>query len=118
MDITDDDYLQLLLPDGNTKEDVQLPKTELGQQIAATFHAIAEDDTKELMVTIVAAMGSEAPVSYKEAVRISLYPRSIYSRLYLCSPTNPRCHLLSSPGRSSIVPSDPFVLPGSLYIWL
>ena len=66
MDI-DDGFLHLLLPDGSTKEDVKLNEDDLGKQIKANF-----EDGKELMVTIVAAMGEEAAVSFKEAVRISL----------------------------------------------
>jgi len=61
MDI-DDGFLHMLLPDGSTKEDVKLPDDNLGKQIKDAF-----DDGKELMVTIVAAMGEEAAVSFKEA---------------------------------------------------
>ena len=75
MDI-DEGFLHLLLPDGSTKEDVKLGDDALGKQIQDAF-----DDGKDLMVTIVAAMGEEAAVSFKEAVRISLCPRSIVLRL-------------------------------------
>jgi len=61
MDI-DDGFLHMLLPDGSTKEDVKLPEDALGKSIQENF-----DDGKELMVTIVAAMGEEAAVSFKEA---------------------------------------------------
>ena len=68
MDI-DDGFLHMLLPDGSTKEDVKLLDDSLGKSIQEAF-----EGGKELMVTIVAAMGEEAVVSFKEAVRISLRP--------------------------------------------
>lgn len=40
--------------DGSTKDDVKVPESELGEQIAAGF-----DDGKDLLVTIVSAMGEE-----------------------------------------------------------
>jgi translation initiation factor 5A len=40
--------------DGVTKDDVKVPEDDLGKQIQAEF-----DDGKELLVTIVAAMGEE-----------------------------------------------------------
>jgi len=92
MDI-DDGFLHLLLPDGSTKEDVKLPEDALGKQIKEGF-----DDGKELMVTIVAAMGEEAAVSFKEAVRISLRHRSIDSCIY----PSAQQVLSVSPGQSSI----------------
>ncbi|KAG0228948.1 Eukaryotic translation initiation factor 5A [Actinomortierella wolfii] len=58
----DDGFLSLMLPDGSTKEDVKLPEGELGDKIQEDF-----DEGKELLVTILAAMGEEAAVSYKEA---------------------------------------------------
>lgn len=67
MDI-DDGFLHMLLPDGTTKEDVKLLDDPLGKSIIEAFNT-----GKELMVTIVAAMGEEAVVSFKEAVRILLH---------------------------------------------
>lgn len=58
----DDGFLSLMSPDGNAKDDVKLPEGDLGQQINAAF-----DDGKELLVTIVSAMG-------EEQVRISTTP--------------------------------------------
>lgn len=113
MDI-DDGFLHLLLPDGSTKEDVKLLDDALGKQIQEAFN-----EGKELMVTIVAAMGEEAAISFKEAVRISLRLRSIVSRPYLYSPTSPKC--LTTPAlldSRALVLSDRFILPGSPCIWL
>ncbi|ANB13615.1 translation elongation factor eIF-5A [Sugiyamaella lignohabitans] len=58
----DDDYLNLLDADNNSKDDVKVPEGELGQKIQADF-----DDGKDLLVTIISAMGEEAAISYKEA---------------------------------------------------
>lgn len=58
----DDGYLNLMLPDGTTKDDVKVPEGELGTKLQSEF-----EDGKELLVSIIAAMGEEACVSYKEA---------------------------------------------------
>merc|ERR1712169_97566 len=51
----DDGFLNLMSDDGDTKDDVKLPDGELGDKIQADF-----DEGKDLLVTIVAAMGEEA----------------------------------------------------------
>lgn len=64
--------------DGNSKDDVKVPDTDLGKEIETAF-----EDGKDCMVTIIAAMGGfiyivrrsvqtdnldeEQPVSWKEA---------------------------------------------------
>ena len=48
--------------DGTAKDDVKLPEGDMGKQIQAEF-----DDGKDLLVTIVSAMGEEQAISYKEA---------------------------------------------------
>lgn len=48
--------------DGGAKDDVKVPEGELGLKIAEEFAA-----DKELLVTIVSAMGEEQAISYKEA---------------------------------------------------
>ncbi|KAG7194680.1 Eukaryotic translation initiation factor 5A [Scheffersomyces spartinae] len=58
----DDGYLSLMTQDGDTKDDVKLPEGELGEKIQADF-----DEGKDLLVTILTAMGEEAAVSQKEA---------------------------------------------------
>lgn len=58
----DDGYLSLMNNDGDMKEDVRAPEGELGEKLQSDF-----DDGKELIVTIVSAMGEEACISYKEA---------------------------------------------------
>ena len=58
----DDGYLNLMTNDGATKDDVKAPEGELGDKMAAEF-----DDGKDLLVTIIAAMGEEAAISFKEA---------------------------------------------------
>jgi len=58
----DDGYLNLMTQDGTAKDDVKIPEGEIGSTIQAEF-----DDGKELLVTIVSAMGEEAAISFKEA---------------------------------------------------
>ncbi|CAN3354446.1 eukaryotic translation initiation factor 5A-2 [Diutina catenulata] len=58
----DDGYLSLMTADGDTKDDVKLPEGELGDKIQSEF-----DEGKDLMVSIIAAMGEEAAISFKEA---------------------------------------------------
>lgn len=48
--------------DGNPKDDVKVPEGELGKQIQTDF-----DDGKDLLVTIISAMGEEQAISVKEA---------------------------------------------------
>ena len=48
--------------DGTPKDDVRFPECELGQQIQSDF-----EEGKDLLVTIVSAMGEEQAISYKEA---------------------------------------------------
>ena len=52
--------------DGTPKDDVRLPEGELGKQIDDDFN-----EGKDLLVTIVSAMGEEQAISYKEAPKTS-----------------------------------------------
>ncbi|KAI0043684.1 eukaryotic translation initiation factor 5A-2 [Auriscalpium vulgare] len=58
----DDGFLNLMTTDGVAKDDVKVPEGEIGKQIQADF-----DDGKDLLVTIVSAMGEEQAISVKEA---------------------------------------------------
>lgn len=58
----DDGFLNLMTNDGTSKDDVKIPEGDLGKQIQEDF-----DAGKELIVTIVAAMGEEQAISVKEA---------------------------------------------------
>lgn len=58
----DDGFLNLMTTDGATKDDVKLPESELGNQIQEAF-----DDGKDLIITIVSAMGEEQALAWKEA---------------------------------------------------
>lgn len=58
----DDGFLNLMSSDNSMKDDVKLPESDLGNEIHDAF-----DEGKELLVTIISAMGEEAPVSWKEA---------------------------------------------------
>lgn len=48
--------------DGTSKDDVKVPEGELGDQINSQF-----EDGKDLLVTIVSAMGEEQAIALKEA---------------------------------------------------
>lgn len=58
----DEGFMSLMNSDGSTKDDVQVPDNELGQKIQEEF-----DAGKDLLVTVVAAMGEEHALAYKEA---------------------------------------------------
>jgi len=58
----DDDFLQLIKPDGSEKNDVKVPEGELGDRIRDY-----EEAGTDILVTIIAAMGEEAAISVKEA---------------------------------------------------
>lgn len=58
----DDGFLNLMTNDGTSKDDVKVPEGDIGKQIQGDFEA-----GKDLLVTIVSAMGEEAAISYKEA---------------------------------------------------
>lgn len=56
----DDGFLSLLLEDGSTKDDVKLPEGEVGENMQNDF-----DEGKELLVTVVSAMGEEHALACK-----------------------------------------------------
>ena len=56
----EDGFLSLMLDDGSTKEDVKLPDNETGEQIQEGF-----EEGKELLVTVVSAMGEEHALTCK-----------------------------------------------------
>lgn len=58
----DDGFMSLMMPSGETKDDVKVPEGEMGEQIMADFKA-----GKELIVAIQTSMGEEAAIAFKEA---------------------------------------------------
>ncbi|GJJ08650.1 hypothetical protein Clacol_002869 [Clathrus columnatus] len=82
----DDDYLNLMSTEGNAKDDVKVPEGDIGQQIKSNF-----DEGKDLLVTILTAMGEESAISFKEA------PKEISIAFMATTTTTP----LSSPTRKS-----------------
>lgn len=58
----EDGFLSLIKDSGDTKSDVKLPEGELGEQIQKDFEA-----GKDLMITVVAAMGEEHALGCKES---------------------------------------------------
>ncbi|KAJ3288324.1 Eukaryotic translation initiation factor 5A [Borealophlyctis nickersoniae] len=68
----DDGFLSLMNADGSTKDDVKLPENDIGKSMEEDFHA-----GKELIVTVVSAMGEEQALSYKEAPKSKLLPQCL-----------------------------------------
>jgi translation initiation factor 5A len=60
IDITPDNFVVLMLEDGTTKEDLKIEDRELLDQIKDEFAA-----EKEVMVTVISAMGQEKIISYR-----------------------------------------------------
>jgi translation initiation factor 5A len=60
----DDGFLNLMTSDGTAKDDVKVPEGELGKQIEEDF-----ESGKDLLITIISAMGEEAAITVKEAPR-------------------------------------------------
>jgi len=58
----DDGFLNLMTNDGTAKDDVKVPEGDLGNQIQTLF-----DEGKDVLVTIISAMGEEQAISFKEA---------------------------------------------------
>ncbi|KAJ2046792.1 translation initiation factor eIF5A, partial [Coemansia sp. S16] len=57
-----EDFLSLMDDSGEMKEDIKVPEGELGDKLREEFA-----EGKEILVTILKAMGIEAAISYKEA---------------------------------------------------
>ena len=64
----DEGFMSLMNNDGSTKDDVQVPDNELGEKIQEEF-----DAGKDLLVTVVAAMGEEHALAYKEAPKCRIF---------------------------------------------
>lgn len=63
-DTADDGFLNLMTTDGTGKDDVKVPEGEIGDQLQAAF-----EEGKDIMVTIVAAMGEEQALSFKDVTK-------------------------------------------------
>lgn len=62
IDIADDGFLSLMNNEGAIKDDVRIPEGDFGDKINKEFN-----DGKDLIITVIAAMGEEAAISMKEA---------------------------------------------------
>ncbi|THG95734.1 hypothetical protein EW145_g7906 [Phellinidium pouzarii] len=58
----DDGFLNLMTQDGTPKDDVKVPEGDLGKQILDGFI-----ESKDMLITILTAMGEEMAISYKES---------------------------------------------------
>ncbi|KAL4220819.1 Eukaryotic translation initiation factor 5A-1 [Mactra antiquata] len=62
LNVDQDGFCQLMLDNGETREDLKLPDSELGDDIRKQF-----DSDKDLLVTVLKAMDSECIISSKVA---------------------------------------------------
>ncbi|KAK6811778.1 hypothetical protein RU639_012320 [Aspergillus parasiticus] len=60
----DEGFLNLMTQDGTAKDDVKVPDGVLGDQIQQDFEA-----GKDLLITVLSAMGEEQAISGKEAAK-------------------------------------------------
>ncbi|KAJ1539664.1 Eukaryotic translation initiation factor 5A [Cladochytrium tenue] len=60
LDISDG-FFSLMTADGGTKDDCKVPEGDIGNQITSAF-----EDGKDIVVTIITAMGEEACIAFKE----------------------------------------------------
>ena len=61
MDIDDEGFLSLMEDDGSEKNDLKMPTDDIGKTLQTAF-----DAGKDLMVSIISAMGEDRVVSFKE----------------------------------------------------
>ncbi|KAE8319020.1 translation protein SH3-like domain-containing protein [Aspergillus transmontanensis] len=62
LDITDDGFLSLMKDDGDTKDDVKVPDSDVGARIQTMF-----GEGKDVNVIVLTAMGEEVAMDCKEA---------------------------------------------------
>ena len=62
LDIDDEDFVSLMLPNGDTKDDLKAPENEIGRAVKAGL-----EDGKDISVIVVSAMGEEHIMGHKEA---------------------------------------------------
>ena len=99
----DEGFLNLMTQDGTPKDDVKVPEGDLGTQIQTDF-----DEGKDLLVTIVSAMGEEqvGPLihfCYSTLLSRSLFPRThvLLPPFTMCLPSLfPRLSLLKRPQKA------------------
>ena len=66
----DDEVLQLLTPDGEVKEDVNLPSAGHLKDVAKKIKDIFEEGKRECLVTVINTMGSEQVIEAKEGAEV------------------------------------------------
>lgn len=62
LDISDDDFVSLMLDNGETKDDLKLNDNETCQNLRTLF-----ENGKSLLVTVLSAMNEEMIISFKES---------------------------------------------------
>jgi translation initiation factor 5A len=66
INIDDEGFCSLMTDDGNVKEDLKLPEDEWLADVKKRAIEIFEDGSKECLVTVISAMGSEKVISVRE----------------------------------------------------
>jgi len=68
IDISADGYFSLMLPDGNTKDDLKVPEDppELKKQITDAW-ANSQKNNKDVYITVLNSMGMEKAITVKES---------------------------------------------------
>lgn len=66
----EDTVLQLLTPEGEVKEDVNLPEDEHLKDVTANIKRIFEEGKKECLVTVLATMGKEQVIECREGADV------------------------------------------------
>ena len=62
IDITDEEYVHVLEMNGNVKEDLRVPKGDLGMRLKASF-----ENGTDIEIIVIKAMDGEQIISYKES---------------------------------------------------
>ena len=62
LDVNSDGYCSVLLDNGETREDLQVPEGELGEQLREAFENAGK---KDIFVTVKTAMGTDGIISFK-----------------------------------------------------
>jgi len=60
LDVSDDDYLSLMDDGGNTRDDLKIPESDLGEEIKNAIN-----DGRDIMCTVLSACGEEAVIATK-----------------------------------------------------
>ena len=69
INIDEDGYMTLMKGKGNIKADLRLPEDEWLKEVVERAKIIFEEDEKDCLVTVIAAMGQEKLITSREIDR-------------------------------------------------